>query len=257
MDNNQEDNSAEDVGTTLLNLILDAKLEFHIDQTRQPCLILPGEHWPQSCRLQSPRAKAYLAALAWNSAQIVPRTADIDRVIRVLEGIAWNSAPRDAARDILWQSLEDIPLLQAIIEFMREKMAHEATMHTFLSELKQLATSCNLDVYSKRWPKIPAHLSAQLREQHHQAILKRFGITLTFSRNRDGAKVVLKRQPPSTSSDDELQAASPLTSQGNSLGDNDLHNSDAGDGEKQKQKIRERIVARQEQYHLSKQETNT
>ncbi len=130
----------------ILNLIFTMQVRYHIDKTGEPCVILPGDHLERAYPIQSRRVRGYVAALAWNSIQFLPSTAELDRVLRVLEGLAWQHAPRDATRDQLWHSLQEQPVLQVVIEFMREREKHETQMQTLLKDLGGLASQLKFDV---------------------------------------------------------------------------------------------------------------
>ncbi|WP_437202038.1 hypothetical protein [Planctomicrobium sp. SH664] len=235
-------------GEILLNLIFSMKVRYHIDKTGEPCLLLPGDSLERAYPIQSRRVRAYIAALAWNSVQMLPSTAELDRVLRVLEGLAWELAPKDATRDQLWHSLQDKPILQVVIEFMREREKHEAQMQTLLNDLELVAEKHKFDVYAKQWPKTAAHLSAQLRQEHNQEILKQFGIAIEITRDKNGAKVVLSRVTPSIPGNDEEQSASSAASPDKPQPGNDLAAGDAGDGEMRQQQLEDLILNRLNQH---------
>ena len=230
-------------GESLLKLIIQKHLQYFIDRTGEPCLLIPGDNPERAYPIQSRRAKAYIAALAWNSGNLMLTAAELKRVLRVLEGLAWEQCPRDATRDQIWNSLQDKPALQVLIEFMGSRAAHEALMHELLVMLREEAAKLKFDMYSKRWPKTAAHLSAQLRNEHHQGILEQCGILVDIKRNRDGAKVFLKSVTPRIPDDADRPSASPPASQDKSRPESNLPHRDAGDGEKKKLEdlIRRRI----------------
>ena len=230
-------------GESLLKLIIQKQLQYFIDRTGEPCLVIPGDNPERAYPIQSRRAKAYIAALAWNSGNLMLTAAELKRVLRVLEGLAWEQCPRDATRDQIWNSLQDKPALQVLIEFMGSRAAHEALMHELLVMLREEAAKLKFDMYSKRWPKTAAHLSAQLRNEHHQGILEQCGILVDIKRNRDGAKVFLRSVTPRIPDDADRPSASPPASQDKSRPESNLPHRDAGDGEKKKLEdlIRRRI----------------
>lgn len=239
----------------LLDLILSWNLPFHIDRTGEPCVYLPGD--PRAYPIQSRRVRAYISVSAWNSIRVQPSASELNRATRVLEGLAWNSTPRDATHDQLLRSLEDKPVLQVVIEFMREREKHETQMQTFLTELEEVALKHRFDMYSKTWPKTAAHLSAQLRQEHNKGILEQFGVAVEITRNNSGAKVVLRRVTPRIPGDEEETPASPAASHDNSQPGNTLATSDARDGEAHRQAQESRILARLSPnlIHSSKTET--
>lgn len=230
-------------GESLLNLIIQKQLQYFIDRTGEPCLVIPGDNPERAYPIQSRRAKAYIAALAWNSGNLMLTAAELKRVMRVMEGLAWEQSPRDATRDQIWNSLQDKPALQVLIEFMGSRAAHEALMHELLGQLREEAAKLKFDMYSKRWPKTAAHLSAQLRNEQNQAILEQCGVAVAIKRNRDGAKVFLRSVTPRIPDDADRPSASPPASQDNSRPESNLPHRDAGDGEKKKLEdlIRRRI----------------
>jgi len=230
-------------GESLLKLIIEKQLQYFIDRTGEPCLVIPGDNPERAYPIQSRRTKAYIAALAWNSGNLMLAAAELKRVLRVLEGLAWEQCPRDATRDQIWNSLQDKPALQVLIEFMGSRAAHEALMHELLGQLRDEAAKLKFDMYSKRWPKTAAHLSAQLRNEHHQGILEQCGILVDIKRNRDGAKVFLRSVTPRIPDDADRPSASQLASRDNSRPESNLPHRDAGDGDKKKLEdlIRRRI----------------
>ncbi len=229
-------------GESLLKLIIKQQLQYFIDRTGEPCLVIPEDKPERAYPIQSRRAKAYLATLAWKSGHLIKK-AELERVLRVLEGLAWEQSPRDATRDQIWNSLQDKPALQVLIEFMGSRAAHEALMHELLGQLREEAAKLKFDMYSKRWPKTAAHLSAQLRNEQNQAILEQCGVAVAIKRGRDGAKVFLKSVTPRIPDDADRPSASPPASQDNSRPESNLPHRDAGDGEKKKLEdlIRRRI----------------
>ena len=230
-------------GESLLNLIIQKQLQYFIDRTGEPCLVIPGDNPERAYPIQSRRTKSYIAALAWNSGNLMLTAAELKRVLRVLEGLAWEQCPRDATRDQIWNSLQDKPALQVLIEFMGSTAAREAGMHELLKNLREEAAKLKFDMYSKRWPKTAAHLSAQLRNEQNQAILEQCGVAIAIKRNRDGAKVFLRSVTPRIPDDADRPSASPPASQDNSRPESNLPHRDAGDGEKKKLEdlIRRRI----------------
>lgn len=231
-------------GENLLKLILTQQIQYFIDRTGEPCLILPGDDLGRAYPIQSRRVRAYIANLAWKSGRMLPKTAELDRVLRVLEGLAWEHSPRDASREQIWNRLQDTPVLQVVIEFMREREKHETRMQILHKELGELAFQLKFDMYSKRWPKTAAHLSAQLRQGHHRGILEQCGISVEIDRDRNGAKVVLKRVTPRIPDDDDEPSASPPASQSNSRPGSNLPASDAGDGKCQIDDLEAQIRSR-------------
>lgn len=238
---------------TLLKLILSMGVRCFVDATGEPCLQLPGESLDRAFPIQSRRALAFFAVSAWKYRRMVPGTAELDRVIRVLEGRAWELTPRDATRDQLWHSLQDRPVLHVVNELMRDHEKYEAQVHALLNNLEEIAVRHKFDVHAKNWPKTAAHLSAQLRQEQNRAILKQLGIAIEIKRDRNGAKVVLSRVTPSIPGDDEEQAASPPASLDKPKSENGLAACDACDGETHQQQLEEQIRSRLHQNTNSKQ----
>lgn len=199
-------------GDVILDLIISKNVGYHIDKTGEPCLLLPGDSLERAYPIQSRRVRAYIAALAWTSLQMLPSTAELDRVLRVLEGLAWEAVPRDATQEQLWHSLQETPVLHVVIEFMQEREKHEAQMQSLLTDLEAVAQRHRFDLFTKRWPKTAAHLSALLRKEQNRGILKQFGIVIDITRDRNGANVVLSRVTPSIPGDAEYEVASPTAS---------------------------------------------
>tara|TARA_R100001132_G_scaffold23510_1_gene21966 strand:+ start:2172 stop:3032 length:861 start_codon:yes stop_codon:yes gene_type:complete len=234
----ESENQAMD-GESLLKLILKQQIEFYVDRTGRPSLTLPGDGLDRAFEIQSRRVSAYIATLAWNCGQMLLTTAELKRILRVLEGIAWDRAPRDASRDQIWNSLQEIPVLQVVIEFMRrrEGETHETKMQPLLKELSELASQLKFDLYSKKWPKTAAHLSAQLRQEQHCGILEQCGISVEIKRDNTGANVILKRMKSRIPGDDDESSASPPASHTNSQTEDNLSSSDNGDGENQQDNL--------------------
>lgn len=229
-------------GEVILNLISSKDVRYHIDKTGEPCLLLPGDSLERAYPIQSRRVRAYIAALAWNSVQMLPSTAELDRVLRVLEGLAWEAVPLDATREQLWHSLQEIPVLQVVIEFMRERETHEAQMQSLLTDLEVVALKHRFDLFAKQWPKTAAHLSALLRKEQNRGILNQFGIVVDIKRDRNGAKVVLSCVTPRIPGDDEKQEASPGASPNQPQLEFNLTTGDAGDAGMGHQRLEEQIL---------------
>lgn len=245
---NESADAAPSDGEILLNLIFSMNVRYHVDKTGEPCLLLPGDSLERAYPIQSRRVRAFIAALAWNSVQLLPSTAELDRVLRVLEGLAWEHAPKEATREQLWHSLQDKPVLQVVVEFMREREKRETQMQSLLNDLEEVALKHKFNVYAKHWPKTPAHLSAQLRQQQNRGILEQFGIAVEITRDRNGAKVILSRVTPQIPGDDEGHATSPAASPNKPQPGNNLATDDAGDGEIRRQQIEDLVHNRFNQH---------
>lgn len=146
-----------------LGLILnEPQLELFCDSVGIPRIRLPPvrnstgeEPWP----LRSDRVRAWIADFVWERAAIILLDREIDRILNILEGKAWQDQRRDLE---LCEAIEQDSVLEAVLVYMESETLFEGTMTKFQHELAKAAKRAGLDVRSKNWPKGAPQLSRRI-----------------------------------------------------------------------------------------------
>lgn len=129
--------------------------------------------------LRSHRVRAWIADFAWEAAKHVLQDREIDRIINILEGKAWQDRRRNLE---LEEAIEHDPVLEALLLLMENERTFSDTMTVLLKQLKNVATQAGLDVKSKNWPRGAPQLSIRMGN------LERFlaAANITTKRERSG-----------------------------------------------------------------------
>lgn len=146
-----------------LGLILsEPQLELFCDSVGLPRIRLPPvpdhkseEPWS----LRSDRVRAWIAEFVWKRTAIILLDREIDRILNILEGKAWQDQRRDLE---LCEAIEQDSVLEAILVYMESEPLFEGTMTKFQRELAKAAKRAGLDVRSKNWPKGAPQLSRRI-----------------------------------------------------------------------------------------------
>ncbi len=118
-------------------------------------------------------------------------------------------------------ALEESPVAQAVLAFVKEGQEWEGTASDLMSEFERRAEELKINPKAREWPKGPNVLSRRLREV--MPVLRRVGVTLVEQRTADSKIWHLARKAPEStvqidhtvtaeadsSPDDNRQASSP------------------------------------------------
>lgn len=173
-----------------LRLILAEQPELFCDIVGHPRIRLPPirdhpveEPWS----IRSPRVRAWIADLFFQHSKLLLHDREIDRILNVLEGMAWHEQPRDFELSV---AVDQDSLLEAILLFMEQKIRFEGTMTNFKTELTRLAKNAGL--YIKHWPKGPPQLSKRIRQL--EPLLEKAEITVERTRGSLARRFTIKRE---------------------------------------------------------------
>lgn len=186
-----------------------------------------GDEWP----LQSARVRAWIAETIWDRAGIVLLEKDITRMLTVLEGKAWHDQRLDLE---LKDAMDQDPVLEAVVIWIRENPRFEGTQTKLLGELSKIGKKYGVDMRGKAWPKGAAQLS--LRINKLIPLLLKAGVEVEIGRKAGGQRfIVLARKEKETDipkgCDDADQAASHPASADKSHHPKPLRHSDDGGGD--------------------------
>ena len=146
-----------------LGLILnEPQLELFCDSVGLPRIRLPtvpNGNSEEPWSLRTDRVRAWIAEFVWDRTSIILLDREIDRILNILEGKAWQDQRRDLE---LCEAIEQDSVLEAVLFYMESEPLFEGTMTKFQRELAKAAKRAGLDVRSKNWPKGAPQLSKRI-----------------------------------------------------------------------------------------------
>lgn len=212
--------------TLALSLIEAESLDFYCDIVGQPRVRLPptGNQGPdETWCLRSDRFRAWIAQFIWDRSQRILLDREINRILNVLEGRAWQNHRVDIE---IYEAIEHEPVLEALLLFLDRERRFEGTMTQLMQCLKKAARRAGLDVRAGTWPRGTPQLSSRIRQLEH--LLTRAHITVERRRDSYQRRIILKRQ----TSDDAASSPSQAASVDKSHHPQNLRRNDASDAEK-------------------------
>ena len=206
MDSTNGDTSGATLGESprpdalALRLILDEPhLELFCDTVGIPRIRLPtviGHAGEEPWKLRSDRVRAWIAEFVWERIAVILLDREIDRLLNILEGKAWQDQRRDLE---LCEAIEHDSVLEAVLVYMESEPLFEGTMTKFQRELGKAAKRVGLDVRSKNWPKGAPQLSRRIGSV--ERFLTKAGIKVERSHKSSERKLRLEKTitngPPS------------------------------------------------------------
>jgi len=175
-----------------LEMILAEQPELFCDIVGTPRIRLPParDHPPEEpwC-LRSERVRAWIADFFWEKSKRVLLDREIDRILNVLEGKAWQDQRRDLE---LCDAIEQDPVLEALLLFMEKEGRFEDTMTQLMKKLVKVARRAGLDVKARNWPKGTPQFSNRIRALEH--LLAKAQITVERRRDSVQRRIILERK---------------------------------------------------------------
>lgn len=171
-----------------LALILETRPELFINVVGQPTIRLPdvpGRSTPETWPLRSDRVKAWIAEFVWNRTGIVLADREIDRIVTVLVGKAWQDPRHDVE---LTEAMDADPLLEALLIFMHDHAVFDTSCTALKAALDDVALLASLDTKDRLWPKAAPQLSQRI--ENLKPLLKRASITAELGRRAGGKRFV-------------------------------------------------------------------
>lgn len=165
---------------------------------------LEGKIW----QLRSQRVRDWLAKLF---AETYPDEhllldREIDRVLNVLAGEAWDSAVKDVEEYQFWEFIESQPVLFLLIKLMENRDCESCTMTELLNKLCETAKEQKGSFKKGKWPRGPQRLGAIIRE--YRELLEQAGVLVEFTRTNCNRMIHIRRAVPLESSDSGEQPSS-------------------------------------------------
>jgi hypothetical protein len=214
-----------------LALIEKNQIPLYCDRLGHPFIELPLDRKKRPWPLRSQTVRSWICTVCFHDLKAVASSGDIEAILGVLEGHAWQSPRSGIADEELALVVEQDALLQAVLEFMTDKDQFTLITTELMRELKNVAESKDLLKGSKRkWPRASWVFSHRLKEA--TPLLDRLGIGVTMKRTNRGNEVTLTNSNPikPTNGDAPSVTESHSASQPSSRLDTDLEHSDASSG---------------------------
>ncbi len=186
----------------------------------------PERFWP----LSSDRIRAWIAYLCFQSSGQVLTARAVNRIIRILEGEAWESGRRDGIDLHLIEFVENEPVVEAVLQFMDQKgTEYQQFAEKLYEQVTKVARNCKLTVGGDRkWPGASWVFSGRLRKSAW--VLEALGITVMFDRTNEGCRITLRKVTSGIPGDASTVTASLGASRENLSQSNDLGDENACDG---------------------------
>jgi hypothetical protein len=201
---------------------------------------LPGEESYR--RLDDERIKQWLTNLGRRGLGFLPTSWQLTRVVRALADEANTRGLETELPAEVYRLVLGLPLLQAILEFMRQRSSHTDHVADWLKRLKKTAGVWGIDTAHKTWPRVPWVLGRFFRD--NGPLLMALGFRRDYGANSHGYVPVTLTKV--SSSGERLTSESPGESPGgpplNSPPNDNLRASDPHDtaNDELLRKLRER-----------------
>lgn len=183
----QEEQKNQRRDVSALNLILSVISEVSCDIAGQPSVSINHDQDEQQVwSIHSRRFRSWIAEFVWDHADIVLYDQELNRILTVLEGRAWNNQQVDTQ---VCEAIEKDPLFEAIIIWINEKkQSFDGRSTKLLLELNKTAKKFGVDTQHQAWPKAPAQLSRRIRQL--EQIFERVGISIEVGRRPGGERFI-------------------------------------------------------------------
>jgi hypothetical protein len=194
--------------------IKEKAVEVFCDHLGQPCIHFITGSNPGIYLLRHSRTRSWLSFLCYETTGELLGDRATERVLDMLESVAWERGLREPADGELLRLLEHEPVLQVIAELAREKFPrpHTSLMTDLLKELARKAVELGVPTSSKRWPKSGAALSFKI-VMYKSTLTTRLGIQIKGpTHTHEGSEVTLTYVMPRTEGDAGEEGASPGSS---------------------------------------------
>lgn len=194
-------------GRHLLELCEKHKLELFCDQRKVPMVQIPNDKYEKAHAIDSPRFSAWLANEFYQSKSRFAAARDIENVLRVLEGRAWNEDRRQPVEDVLWFEIEGDAVLSGLVRFLNQlklKQASEISGKTseLFKNIRELQPS------TRRFPQgrgLPANTQALSRRLRSAAtLLAGIGVRVSIEHHATGSHYKITAEDGFCAEDDAI-----------------------------------------------------
>lgn len=221
------ESAAGDRMTRALGAIMAAQPELFIDFTGKPMICLPltacaSDRTPH--RLRGDRARASLFATVSRDARFVPFQEEINRILWILEDLAWKDVRMEAAYSAAIEQSDLIDALDILANSVEGIVVYHGTCSGLRDRLNDIAVANGIDVRHDLWPKGASRLSQRLWELRN--LLRSGGILIERGRSNGPRWIKLS----CIVTDGDLAAASLACPHANSLSSTMLRSDDDSDG---------------------------
>jgi hypothetical protein len=131
-----------------------------------------------------------MAEFIWEATGIVLFDREINRLLNVLEGKAWQDHHSDPPVD---DAVEQDPLFEALSIFLHDRTFNGKSTK-LLTELRKVAKLQGVDVLANAWPKGPAQLSRRIAEL--APLLSKAGVMVEIGRKAQARFIKLSTEKP-------------------------------------------------------------
>lgn len=175
-------------------------------------------------RLRSDRARASLFATVSRDADFVPFQEEINRVLWILEDMAWKDVRTDTTYSAAVEQSDLIDAIDILANTIEGIVLYHGTCSGLRDRLNDIAVTNGIDVRHEQWPKGASRLSQRLWELRE--LLRSGGILIERGRSNGPRWIKLSRVAP----DDGAREASTERLSSNSVPSSILGSDDDGDG---------------------------
>jgi hypothetical protein len=211
-----------------LRVILTTNPELYIDLTGKPVVCLPLGGCTQDRtphRLRGDRARATLFATISRDAHFVPFQEEVNRILWILEDMAWKDIRMDVGYQSAVEQIDLIDALDILVNSVEGVVVYYGTCSGLRDRLNDVAIANGIDVRQEQWPKGASRLSQRIWELRH--LLEAGGIQVERGRSNGPRWIKVSRLP---SSDGELARASVERPEAKSATSHTLGSDDDSDG---------------------------
>lgn len=163
--------------STALRLVLDTSPELFVGLSGIPMIVVGSTSNGEPLCLHSKRIRDWVALQFWKATEDTLRELEIDQILRVLAGLAWNELRNPPSIEV---AMDEDPLVEAVLVFIGRQSRFDGTATALLKELGSVANRLGTDVRSPLWPKCPGRLSFRL--QQLRGILSVAGLSIEAGR---------------------------------------------------------------------------
>lgn len=221
----------------VLRLLRTDEITLYCDYAGQPFIRLPGSSPSQACPIRSKRFRSWLARECYSQTGHLLLDREIDRIVNVVEGEAWERGHRDSVEPRVLELIEGEPVAEAVIQFMSRKTRYEELVTQFFDDLTKTAKRYRIiGRKGGRWPGAAWVLSRRLRKV--MPLLRQLGIEVKIRHTNRGSLVTLTNARNARQGDACSVTASPRASPPNPSVPGQLEAGDGMDGQQDRAVVR-------------------
>lgn len=184
---------SESAASKTLDLAHAARVDLFCNQLDVPYMRIPSDEHQPDWPLRSPRVRAWLCDLYHEKTKHCLRSGDINAVLGVMEGQAWNANRRAPNNDTAWALIEESPVGRAIVSYVNANGEYAGKTSGFLKALIALAKRQPSIVRVSELPTVTQVFSRQINQLIPS--LGAIGLDVAVTHQEDGSHCQVKLQP--------------------------------------------------------------